>query len=165
MNRRDFLGVSLGAVAASNVGADEAPRRGAALGVISHSFSIRRADAMSPLRTPRGLAEHAQPLGAAGIQTNLGTLDADACARLRDRLAELRLYVEGDISLPRNQADIERFDGELRTAKACGAEVLRAALGGRRYEVFTTAQQFRDYRDRCRQAVALARPSVERHEV
>jgi sugar phosphate isomerase/epimerase len=92
--------------------------------------------------------------------------EREACARLRERLQAAGLYVEGIASLPRDQADVERFERELQTARACGADVLRVALlGGRRYETFTTAAEFRSFRERSRQMLALARPIAERLQV
>src|SRR5262249_16209595 len=60
----------------------------------------------------------------------------------------------------------ERFAAEVRTAKACGVIVVRTVmLSGRRYEVFTMAEQFREFLTRARQSLALAKPIVEKHGI
>lgn len=163
MHRRAFL--HAGALAAAAALADE-PRR-AGLGVVAYCFSVRRAaEPMSRLGDPLGLVEHSHAVGAVGVQTSLGTRDADYCARLRDRLSAAGMYLEGIVRLPRDQADVERFEAELRTARDCGATVLRTALlEGRRYETFMSAADFRDFRVRSRQALALARPGIERYQL
>src|SRR5262249_39017078 len=64
------------------------------------------------------------------------------------------------------KADAERFAREVRSAKDCGASVLRAAaLSGRRYETFASAEAFRTFADGARQSLLLARPVVEKHDV
>ena len=50
------------------------------------------------------------------------------------------MYLEGQIILPRTEADVERFDAELAAAKEVGVTILRTVmLGGRRYENFNSA--------------------------
>jgi sugar phosphate isomerase/epimerase len=76
------------------------------------------------------------------------------------------MYLEGSLRLPRDKADVERFAAEVRTAKACGATVLRTVqLGGRRYEVFDSAAAFRTFAEGARQSLLLAKPVVEREGV
>jgi 3-oxoisoapionate decarboxylase len=38
-------------------------------------------------------------------------------------------------------------------------------LSGRRYEVFTSAEQFRQFLEQSKKSLALAKPAVERHEI
>ena len=65
------------------------------------------------------------------------TRAADA---LRERAAAASMYLEGIVSLPRDQADLERFEAEIQTAKRAGAQVVRTVmLSGRRYETFAHA--------------------------
>jgi sugar phosphate isomerase/epimerase len=75
------------------------------------------------------------------------------------------MYVEGIVSLPRQASDGERFEVELRTAKEAGADVVRAAVDGRRYETFDSADAFRQFADRSRQTLALAEPILRKHRV
>ena len=76
------------------------------------------------------------------------------------------MYVEGSARLPRDKADVERFAAEVRTAKECGAAVVRTVLlDGRRYEVFDSAAAFRKASEQARQSLLLARPVVEKHGV
>src|SRR5439155_1447261 len=78
------------------------------------------------------------------------------CAGLRERVGGAGMCLEGIIRLPRARNDVERFERELETARACGAEVLRTALlDGRRYETFRTAEEFQRFRARSREALTL----------
>jgi hypothetical protein len=51
------------------------------------------------------------------VQFALGVRDREACARLRDRLAAAGMYVEGIVSLPREAADVGRFEREVETGR------------------------------------------------
>jgi sugar phosphate isomerase/epimerase len=169
MNRRDFLWAGAGSVAAASARADEpghAPAR-CGLGMVAYSFAVRRAaQPKGPLHDPLGLVQHCQAMGAGGVQTSLGTRDNDYCTRLRERLTAAGMFLEAIVSPPRDRGDVDRFERELRTARACGAEVVRVALlNGRRYETFGTAKEFRDFRERSRQSLTLARPVAERHKI
>lgn len=161
MNRRDFLATGAGSLAAAATGQPAAAR--CDLGIVAYSYSLRRAaEPHGPLQDPLGFVEHCHAQGAAGGQISLGIRDREYCARLRDRLRAIDMYLDGIVSLPRQVQDVERFERELQSARACGVEVLRVALlGGRRYETFQTAQQFREFRERSQQSLTLARPIIE----
>jgi 3-oxoisoapionate decarboxylase len=168
MNRRAFL--TTGAVAALTPLAANAvepqPAR-TRLGIVVYSYAIRRAaEPAGRLHDPLGFVEHCQAMGFGGVQINLGVRDREYCARLRERVANAGMYLEGIIRLPHEHGEVERFEREIETARASGVEVLRTALlDGRRYETFRTAEDFRRFRERSRETLTLARPLAERHRV
>jgi sugar phosphate isomerase/epimerase len=169
MNRRCFLGTGAGTLGGAWAHASEtapAPAR-CGLGIVAYSFAVRRAaQPKGPLHDPLGFVEHCQTLGAGGVQVGLGMRTRGYSARLRERLKAAAMFLEGIVSLPRDRVDVERFEREVATAVDCGAEVLRVALlGGRRYETFGSAREFRDFRDRSRQSLGLARPVAEHRKV
>jgi sugar phosphate isomerase/epimerase len=130
------------------------------MGVVIHSYAIRRFDG------PLSFLEHCRALGAGGAQTRLGVRDEKYAAKVRELLKKHGLFLEGSIALPRDKADVKRFTAEVETAKRCEATVCRTVLmNGRRYEVFKSAGEFRKFLERSRQALALARPVVEKHKV
>jgi sugar phosphate isomerase/epimerase len=130
------------------------------MGVVIHSYNIRRFDG------PLSFLEHCRALGAGGAQTQLGVLDETYAAKLRDLQKKHGLFLEGSIALPRDKADVKRFTAEVQTARRCEATTCRTVLmNGRRYEVFKSAGEFRKFLERARQALALARPVVEKHKV
>ncbi len=160
--RREILIGCAGAVpalvsAASLIGRSAEPER-KTLGVISHSYSLRR------FTDPALFLEYCHGLGAAGVQIAIGAREEAYTAKLRRELDQKQMYLEGSISLPRNQTDTARFESEVRTAKQCGATVLRTVMSqGRRYEIFNTAEEFRQFADRGWQSLLLAKPIIERH--
>jgi sugar phosphate isomerase/epimerase len=169
MNRRQLMSALAATVPAmweSGSARSEIPR-GRRIGVVVHSFAVRRtAEPRGTLQDPFGFLEHCRALGAGGVQVPLGVRDGKYATRLRRRLEETGMYVEGIVGLPQAEADVSRFEAEVGSARACGAEVLRTALlNGRRYETFHRAEDFTDFARRARQSLALARPVVERQRM
>jgi sugar phosphate isomerase/epimerase len=76
------------------------------------------------------------------------------------------MFLEGSIRLPKDQADVERFAGEVRTAKDAGAKVLRTVmLSGRRYEIFDSAAAFAQAADRAYVSLCLAESVVAKQNM
>jgi 3-oxoisoapionate decarboxylase len=89
---------------------------------------------------------YVRELGADGVQTSLSGLDSSAVKALRNRIEADGCYLEGDLRLPRSAADLVDFEHEVRLIREAGASVARAVLtGGRRYEVFKTMTEFRQF--------------------
>jgi 3-oxoisoapionate decarboxylase len=176
MNRREllsFLAASGCATAAGwagkALGAATSTRTTA--GVVIYCFGLRREaerrrDPGADLFEPLSFLEHCRGLGAGGIQVPLGARDAEYAARLRRRAEEEGMFVEGIVNPPRDAADLDRFDAQMRTAALAGAQVVRTViLPGRRYEFFESAEQFRQYDLQARKSVELAAPVARRHRV
>ena len=110
--------------------------------------------------------EHCRKLGAGGIQIDLGTLEPQKAARLRDQAAEWEMFVEAIIGVPKDKGDFDTFTAKMKTAAAVGARVARTTIiPGRRYEYFDSLEKFRDYESRGRRALELAAPIAERLKV
>jgi 3-oxoisoapionate decarboxylase len=141
------------------------------LGLVIHSFPVRTAadrgrKSQDRFADPARFLDYARSIGARGVQVSLGALAAAAADRLREQALAASMYLEGIASLPRDQADVDRFEAEIRTAKRAGAEVVRTVmLSGRRYETFTTADAFRRFADAASHALSLAAGVVARHDV
>jgi sugar phosphate isomerase/epimerase len=100
------------------------------------------------------------------VQTGLGARDDIFVGKMREALTASGMYVEGIVGLPRDSNDVARFNDQLRTAKDCGAAVVRTVmLSGRRYEVFDSAEAFRQHVARSWQSLVLAKPVVERQGI
>jgi sugar phosphate isomerase/epimerase len=75
------------------------------------------------------------------------------------------MFIEGSASLPRDKSGVEKFDAAVRTAKLAGATVVRIAIGGRRYEQFEKAEQFRAFAERTSKSLQLAEPVAAKHHI
>lgn len=127
------------------------------LGISAACYGARRfADALAML-------QHAHGLGAAGIQIGVRRWDAALAHRLRETSEETGMFIEGQISLPQDQVDTAAFAEQARLAKEAGVSVLRTvALSGRRYETFTDAAAFEDFKARSWKSLTLAEPIMSR---
>jgi len=159
-NRREILAAAAGAVLARSLtvaAPTDAARVG--MGIVIHSYGARR------FGDARAFLDHCASIGAAGVQTSLGNRQADGAA-LRDQAAKHRMYLEGIAGLPRDANDVARFSTQLHCAKEAGAAVVRSVcLSGRRYETFTTAEQYRDFAKRSWESLKLAEPVAAKHDI
>ncbi len=135
------------------------------LGLAIFTFTHRQRQDPS-ISDPLKLLELAKELGAGGIQTTLGGLDAARGAELRAKADSGGLWIEGSESLPRRKEDVERFDAAVRGVKAAGATVFRTVLlGGRRYEAFDGEAAWGQFQADARAWLELAEPVLARHGV
>lgn len=168
--RRQFLAAAAALPFASVLaGAADTDRR-KRLGIVQYSYAIRlsaeRTAGTTGFRDPLTFLEHGHELGAGGVQIGLGTRDKDYLARLRKKVDAYGMDLEGTIRLPKDRADIERFTAEARCAREAGVKVLRTVLlGGRRYEQFQHAEDFRRAREQTEQSVKLAEPIVAKNDL
>ncbi|MBI3860840.1 MAG: sugar phosphate isomerase/epimerase [Planctomycetia bacterium] len=144
----------------------EAGKPGRRLGIVIHSYGLRGKDKASQFGDPLVFLEYCRTLGAAGVQTSLGARDDAYVEKIRGALRASGMYLEGIVRLPRAAADIDRFSDELRTARDCGAKVVRTVLlDSRRYETFNSLDAFRAFSEECDSRLRLAKPIAERHDV
>jgi sugar phosphate isomerase/epimerase len=141
------------------------------MGLVSYCCGFQRRarlqqDPNVDLFAPQSFLEHCHSLGAGGMQLSLGVLDRRECQSLRRRAEELAMYVEAIVSMPENEAGVERFDAHIRTAADCGAKAARTTIiPGRRYEFFDSLDKYRDFAERGRQSLLRAVPVVEKYHV
>jgi sugar phosphate isomerase/epimerase len=141
VTRRNFLAAAAGAAAALSA------QTRSRMGIATTSFmTVRR-----PKDTLEFL-EYSHSLGAGGIQASLASLDSSYIRSLRKRADELGMYIELMIGLPKEGSD--QFERTVAAAKDLGALAVRTAcLGGRRYETFSTLDEWKAFVDRSRAAV------------
>jgi sugar phosphate isomerase/epimerase len=152
------------------------PARGASpdadkLGLVIHSFPVHQAlernqPVATPFADPIRFLDHCCALGVHSVQVGLGTRESAYIGELRRRTEAAAIHMEGIVSLPRDQADLARFESEVRTAQQVGVTILRTVtLSGRRYETFDSDSSFRKFADHALHALKLAASVVRRHQV
>ncbi len=166
-SRREWLSAVTLGTAASACAAVAPPAPRSRLGIVLYSYSIR-----ARLEKAKGFAEPLRFLTfcherrASGVQLPLGIRDGRAAKVLRGTAERLGMYLEGSVRVPRDAADRDRFEAELRTAKEAGADVVRTVLlGGRRYETFSSAQEYRAFQQRAERSLRLALPVLARQRL
>lgn len=140
------------------------------LGIAAFSFQHRLAQERAgrppqPLSDPLNYLEHCHRLGAGGIQTSLRVKDPARLTALRRKAGAYGMFVEGSTGLPRDAADVARFEADLRATQAAGGSVARIWIGGRRYEQFDSPAKFREFAARAQRSLELAAPVAERCRV
>lgn len=130
------------------------------------SRAERARDKDSNFADPLNFLEYCHGIGAGGIQVPIGTRDEEYAARLRRQAEAYGMFVEGIAGLPHDQAGVERFDAEVRTAKAAGVGVIRTVIiPGRRYERFDSAEEFQKFVKRGVKSLELAEPVAAKHGI
>lgn len=169
MNRREVLFSIAGGLAASRLqspvlAAGPSTAKKSQLGIDTFSYNIRfRSDRQ--LRDPLNYLEHCHQIGAGGAHMEIGVRDEAYARQLRSNAERYGMFIEGSEGLPRSEADIEKFERVLRTAKGVGAKVIRVFFGGRRYEQFDRAEQYKAFADRSLKSLQWAEPVTAKHGI
>jgi 3-oxoisoapionate decarboxylase len=140
------------------------------MGLVIHSYWRRwqgdySSIAWPAFRTPLDVLDHVRGLGISSLQTTTAGWTVEMAQEVRRSCESYGLGLEGSVRLPDSDADLPRFESELRHGKEAGARVFRSYLGGRRYEDFSTLQGFQDYSARCWRSFQLAEPVLRRHRL
>jgi sugar phosphate isomerase/epimerase len=152
VTRRTFLGT----VAASAAAAGERPAPGA-MGLSPDCFRNRPKAALD-------YVEFAHSMGAGGVQTMLDSFEPEYLKKLRGRVEEYGMYLEISTMLPKQ--DAAEFERVVKGAKQAGARAIRSVcLVGRRYETFSTLEEWKEFAASSRARLALAAPIVARERI
>jgi 3-oxoisoapionate decarboxylase len=141
------------------------------LGVSIATYTNRWGAKADTPRFPRwkdalDVLEHCQKLGAGCLQIGVNGWESDFAGRVRDKRESLGIALEGQIGLPKTEADVARFESNVRAAKEAGAGILRiTCLGTRRYETFDSLEAWRRFAEQSWTSLTLAEPVVRRHRV
>lgn len=83
----------------------------------------------------------------------------DFAGKVRTRREELGIALEGQIGLPEEAGDLDRFRRGILAARDAGAKVLRTVcLGGRRYEVFADLAAWKRFKERSWNSLTMVEP-------
>jgi sugar phosphate isomerase/epimerase len=180
VHRREILMSIGGALTAAALGRPllaqtaSSPKRNR-LGVCTDSYAIRCrqdrniGDPGQRFAEPLRFLAYCHDLGAGGIQLEIGRREGTYASRLRRQAQDWDMFVEASIRLPKDQADLDRFEAEVVTAANAGASVLRVVMpsqgSGRRYEAFDSADAFQETHKRGRRMLEWAEPIVARRRM
>jgi sugar phosphate isomerase/epimerase len=154
------------AATAATRGTEKSAQR---MGVTTTSYGYRW-NANNPgrgvIRDALDFIDYCHGIGCGGVQIGIGDWDKDYCRRMREKLERTGMYLEGQISLPRDESDLARFDARVATAREAGTDIFRTVtLGTRRYETFDTAEQFQQFVQRSERALKLAETVVRKQRM
>ena len=107
------------------------------------------------------MVEHCSSKGFGGVQFSVSGWDKTYANNVKKRVEELNMFLEGQIRLPEDDKDLQRFTLEVSAAKEAGVDVLRTVcLSGRRYESFDTIDAFKEFSTKSINSLKLAEPVV-----
>ena len=167
MTRRTFL-TSAAAFAAALPASGAL--RGKKMGIVIHSYWKRWQGKYSNLKYPPfehalDVLDHVRDLGVGSLQTLVGGWTSEFAGKVRATCESYSIKLEGSITLPKNENDVGRFEQEVRIAKEAGATIFRSATGGRRYELFSSVEDFKHWKDGAFKSMQLAEPVAKRQRV
>jgi len=173
VDRREFLITTSKGVAAITLPFINvpAPSGEMTMGIVVHSYANRWQSKTPSQKYPGftnaiDLLEHCHKIGAGGVQVVVKEWTYDFAKKVRDKREKLGLYLEGSISLPNKAEDVPVFEREVINAKEAGAAVLRTVTsGGRRYEIFHSAEEVEEFKNKALTSLQLAEPVVRKHKV
>jgi len=174
MKRRKFIAnLSTGVVAASMPVLPVYPSTPSEnrFGVAEASYVMRwyrkmQSDQYPPFTNAMDMLEHCGALGFGGIQVGIRNWDKSYASTLRKRAESLDMFLEGQIKLPQDGTDSDRFEADVKAAKEAGIDVIRAAcLSGRRYETFDSLPAFDTFKEASIHSLWLAEQVVKKHRV
>lgn len=152
MTRRSFL-----ALASAGARAQAPSRSSMGLNPYSFGLSRRSGEALEFL-------EFAHSLGAGGVQAVLKSFQPDYLKQVRERAGRLGMYLEVIGNLPKD--DAAPFEALVRAAREAGALCLRAVcLSGRRYETFSSLEEWKRFVAESKARLARAVPVLEKHRL
>lgn len=166
--RRDVMmgGAALAAASAMPAFAADRPKSplGIAQTALGHYFRKQRGDApgVRGPADPIATVDYVRSLGAGGLQMVI-PLDTNVKA-LRKRLDHHGMFFEGDIRLLDHPGDdTAAFEKGLRQYKELGAPCVRTVcFVGRRYENFSTLQQYKDWKANALAVLDVCVPIADR---
>ena len=160
-----LVALSTGAASAA------APAGGARIGIGMHSYGEAWSAARKQLgnlkfHDAQSFLDYAISIKADGVQVAIGAADATVCRKLRATAETSGAYLEGQALLPKDPAEVPRFEAEVSAAKQAGAAIMRSVcMTGRRYEAFDTAEAFREAAGRSWTSLTLAEPVLKHHDM
>lgn len=139
---------------------------------VAHASYMMRAfrnmpsEAYPPFKNSLDMIEHCAELGFGGVQVGVRGWDKNQAKKVRESVEALDIFLEGQISLPKNEQDVARFENEVIASKEAGADILRTAcLSGRRYENFDSMEAFLKFKKESIVSLQLAEPIVKKHKI
>jgi sugar phosphate isomerase/epimerase len=169
MLKRTVAAIPLLAGASASLSAEPPSKRTLGIGMHSYGFAWKAARDGQPGTKFTGalsFLEYAHSIGAAGVQVTIRPDEREDAPHIRARAETLGVFFEGQLSVPKDDADLAGFETEVKTIHAAGSTVARTAiLGTRRYESLKSGAEFRDFKERGARSLALAEPVLKKHGV
>ena len=136
MNRREALAALTGSCSALLLGGEcsatrarnpqtQPPSEHRGLGIVIYTFQVSQRNGWGgryqQLSPALAFLEESHLLGAGGIQCPLGPQDSSRAAELRRQAEKYGMFVEAILNFPSRPEEVDRFEEQVKTARAAGA--------------------------------------------
>ncbi len=111
------------------------------------------------------IIEHCRKMGLTGVQTNPPSIEPAEIKKFRARLESLDMHLVCDPRLPNDASGLPAFEAEVAAYKEAGAQVLHAAITGRRYEQYDSLAPWKAMFDGVKKQSALIEPVLRKHRI
>ncbi len=173
MTRRDILKFAgsapaiLAAAPPQSAAVQPSSRMGVASSALSNRTRLKSGGPAGPAASnPLEDLEYCRQIGAGGLQSGFGQLDGNGIRQLRRKTEEYGMYFEAALSMPRGETDLRRFQEDVQKARSAGATVIRSVmLSGRRYETFTSAEAFQNFKTQSWLSLTAAEPVLRKSRI
>ncbi len=129
-----------------------------------HWQAVKQNPELAKFHDAPSFYDYVRSLGADGVQTSVTSLDKASAKAFRAQVESSGGYYEGDIRLPQSGAELSDFERDVELTRLAGASVARSVLSGsRRYETWTSLEQFRVFQTQAAQRLAMVEPILRRH--
>jgi 3-oxoisoapionate decarboxylase len=137
------------------------------IGIGQHSYTEAwRPNSGAKFNNALTFLEYAHSIGASGVQVAIKPDEQPNAAKIRARCEELNAYFEGNVVLPKSDAELQAFEAHIAAVKTAGGTIARTAcLSGRRYETFKSLEEFNDFKATSIKALKRAEPIVRKHKI
>lgn len=137
------------------------------IGIGQHSYTEAwRPNSGSKFNNALTFLGYAHSIGASGVQVAIKPDEQPNAAKIRARCEELNAYFEGNVVLPKSDAEVAAFEAHIAAVKTAGGTIARTAcLSGRRYETFKSLEEFNDFKATSLKALQCAEPIVRKHKI
>lgn len=144
---------------------------GKRLGLTIASYHFRwhsptESDALPAFNNALDVMDHCRKLNAGCLQIGVRNWTSEFAGKVREKREKIGILLEGQIRLPKDKEDLDRFESELKAGKEAGATILRTVcLSGRRYETFHSAEDWSAFVKNSYASLTLAEPIMKKHRV
>ena len=96
----------------------------------------------------------------------LRSKDSAVAKQLREQVERDGGYYEGELRLPKTEAELTDFEADVRLHREAGASVARAVFtNGRRYEALKSMDAFQSFEAQAAKTLALVEPVLRKHRL
>ncbi len=111
------------------------------------------------------MLEYCHSLGLGGAEIGMPPADPEANKAYRAKAEAYNMFLVCNPRLPQNADGVAAFDAQVKACKDAGAVAIHAAMTNRRYEEFSTFEQFKASFERNQATVQLAEPVLRKYQV